>query len=100
MNPIAAGVAGALISGVAMYTLGAKTTQVDAFTQEPAAVHAVDSQVVPATSTTDSVSTEYYALLLGEERAAHDGSVAGEGVADHGVAAGVSRAGPGARGCE
>jgi hypothetical protein len=52
MNPIAAGVAGALISGVAMYTLGAKTTQVDAFTQEPATVHAVDSQVVPATYTT------------------------------------------------
>jgi hypothetical protein len=52
MNPIAAGVAGALISGVAMYTLGAKTTQVDAFTQEPAAIHAVDSQVVPATYTT------------------------------------------------
>lgn len=52
MNPIAAGVAGALISGVAMYTLGAKTTQVDAFTQEPATVHAVDSQVVPATYAT------------------------------------------------
>jgi hypothetical protein len=52
MNPIAAGVAGALMSGVAMYTLGAKTTQVDAFTQQPAAVHAVDSQVVPAAYTT------------------------------------------------
>ena len=52
MNPIAAGVAGALMSGVAMYTLGAKTTQVDAFTQEPAAVHAVDSQVMPAAYTT------------------------------------------------
>jgi hypothetical protein len=52
MNPIAAGVAGALISGVAMYTLGAKTTQVDAFTQQPALVQAVDSQVVPATYTT------------------------------------------------
>ena len=48
MNPIAAGVAGALISGVAMYTLGAKTTQVDAFTQEPALVHTLDGQVVPA----------------------------------------------------
>jgi hypothetical protein len=48
MKPIAAGVAGALISGVAMYTLGAKTSQVDAFTQEPATAHAVDSQVVPA----------------------------------------------------
>jgi hypothetical protein len=52
MNPIAAGVAGALISGVAMYTLGAKTTEVDAFTQEPAAVHAVDSQFMPAAYTT------------------------------------------------
>jgi hypothetical protein len=52
MNPIAAGVAGALISGVAMYTLGAKTTEVDAFTQEPAAVHAVYSQVMPAAYTT------------------------------------------------
>jgi hypothetical protein len=52
MNPIAAGVAGALISGVAMYTLGARTTEVDAFTQEPAAVHAVDSQVMPAAYTT------------------------------------------------
>ena len=52
MNPIAAGVAGALMSGVAMYTLGAKTTQVDAFTQQPAAIQAVDSQVVPAAYTT------------------------------------------------
>jgi hypothetical protein len=51
MNPIAAGVAGALISGVAMYTLGAKTTQVDAFMQEPALVHAVDTQAVPASYT-------------------------------------------------
>jgi hypothetical protein len=48
MNPIAAGVAGALMSGVAMYTLGAKTAQVDAFTQEPALVHTLDGQVVPA----------------------------------------------------
>ena len=52
MNPIAAGVAGALMSGVAMYTLGAKTTQVDAFTQQPAAINAMDSQVVPAAYTT------------------------------------------------
>jgi hypothetical protein len=48
MKPIAAGVAGALISGVAMYTLGAKTSSVDAFTQEPALVHTLDGQVVPA----------------------------------------------------
>jgi hypothetical protein len=52
MNPIAAGVAGALMSGVAMYTLGAKTTQVDAFTQEPATVMLWTVQVVPATYTT------------------------------------------------
>jgi hypothetical protein len=30
-----------------MYTLGAKTAQVDAFTQEPALVHAVDTQAAP-----------------------------------------------------
>lgn len=51
MNAIAAGVAGALISGVAMYTLGAKTASVDAFTQEPALVHTLDGQVVPASYT-------------------------------------------------
>ena len=51
MNPIAAGVAGALMSGVAMYTLGAKTAQVDAFTPEPALVHTLDGQVVPASYT-------------------------------------------------
>lgn len=51
MNAIAAGVAGALISGVAMYTLGAKTASVDAFTQEPALVHTPDGQVVPASYT-------------------------------------------------
>ncbi len=51
MKPIAAGVAGALISGVAMYTLGAKTAPVDAFTQEPALVQTLDGQVVPASYT-------------------------------------------------
>ena len=54
MNPtIAAGVAGALISGVAMYTVGAKTAQVDAFTtQNPALVQTVDGQFVPASYST------------------------------------------------
>jgi hypothetical protein len=53
MNPtIAAGVAGALISGVAMYTVGAKTAQVDAFTQNPALVQNVDGQFVPASYST------------------------------------------------
>ena len=48
MNPIAAGVAGALISGVAMYTMGARTTQVDAFTPVAAPVQTVSPQFVPA----------------------------------------------------
>ena len=53
MNPtIAAGVAGALISGVAMYTVGAKTAQVDAFTQNPALVQNMDGQLVPASYST------------------------------------------------
>ena len=48
MTPIAAATAGALISGVAMYTVGAKTATVDAFTQAPALVQTVDGQYVPA----------------------------------------------------
>ena len=45
MKPIAAAVAGALISGVAMYTVGAKTSEVDAF-QSPALVQTLDGQYV------------------------------------------------------
>jgi hypothetical protein len=48
MKPIAAATAGALISGVAMYTLGARTATVDAFTQAPALVQTADGQYVPA----------------------------------------------------
>jgi hypothetical protein len=48
MKPIAAAAAGALISGVAMYTVGAKTATVDAFTQTPALVQSADGQYVPA----------------------------------------------------
>ena len=48
MKPIAAAVAGALISGVAMYTVGAKTATVDAFTQTPALVQTADGSYVPA----------------------------------------------------
>jgi hypothetical protein len=48
MKPIAAGVAGALISGVAMYAVGTKAAQVNSLTQEPALVHTVDGQFVPA----------------------------------------------------
>ena len=41
MNAISAGLAGALISGLAMYTVGAKANQVDAFT--PAAPAAIEN---------------------------------------------------------
>jgi len=53
MKPVAAAVAAALISGGAMYTVGAKTATVDAFTQ-PAVVQPLNTastpmaQVVPA----------------------------------------------------
>ena len=53
MKAIAAGVAGALISGVAMYAVGAKAAQPDAFTQgpasvQPAFVQSMDPQYIPA----------------------------------------------------
>jgi hypothetical protein len=48
MKPIAAAAAGALISGVAMYTVGAKTATVDAFTSNPGLVQTVDGQYLPA----------------------------------------------------
>jgi hypothetical protein len=51
MNSIAAGIAGALISGVAMYTVGAKA-QMNTLTQDPALVQAVDRQFVPVGYTT------------------------------------------------
>ena len=47
VKPVAAAVAGALISGVAMYTVGAKTADVDAF-QTPALVQTVDGGWVEA----------------------------------------------------
>jgi hypothetical protein len=45
VKPVAAAVAGALIAGVAMYTVGAKTARVDAF-QTPALVQTVDGGCV------------------------------------------------------
>ena len=42
MNPMATGVAAALISGVAMYTVGTKAAQLDTLTQNAASVQAVD----------------------------------------------------------
>jgi hypothetical protein len=49
MKPIAAAAAGALISGVAMYTVGARTATVDAFTPAPGGlVQTADAQYLPA----------------------------------------------------
>ena len=52
MNPITTGVAAALISGVAMYTVGAKAQQLDTLTQNAAMVQAANNQFVAATDTT------------------------------------------------
>src|SRR3954465_7724123 len=48
MKPVAAVVAGALISGVTMYTVGARTATVDAFTQPTGLVQSVERQYGPA----------------------------------------------------
>jgi hypothetical protein len=52
MNPIATGVAGALISGVAMYTVGTASAQAEPSTQNAALVQTVDGQFAPANATT------------------------------------------------
>jgi hypothetical protein len=53
MNPIATGVAAALISGVAMYSVGTKAAQLDTLiTQNAALAQGVEGQFVPATYTT------------------------------------------------
>ena len=44
MKPMAAAVAGALISGVAMYAVGARAAQNDAFVEDPALVQTLDGQ--------------------------------------------------------
>jgi hypothetical protein len=44
MKPMAAAVAGALISGVAMYAVGAKAAQNDAIVENPALVQTLDGQ--------------------------------------------------------
>jgi hypothetical protein len=52
MRPIVAGVAGAVISGVTVYAVGAMAPRVDTLTTgEPALVQAVDAQSVPAHTT-------------------------------------------------
>jgi len=49
INPMSAAVAGALISGVAMYAVGPRAERLDAFAQPTAYVETVDGQIVPVT---------------------------------------------------
>jgi hypothetical protein len=50
ISPVSAAVAGALISGVAMYAVGPRADRVDAFAQQPTAyVQTVDGQIIPVT---------------------------------------------------
>lgn len=51
MKPMAAAVAGALISGVAMYAVGAGAAQRDAFVENPALVQTVDGQYLAPAAT-------------------------------------------------
>jgi hypothetical protein len=56
VKPMAAAVAGAVISGVAMYAVGVRAPQADAFVESPALVQTLDGQYVamarPANYTT------------------------------------------------
>jgi hypothetical protein len=48
MNAIATGITAALVSGLVMYTAGAKAAQLDAFTDNPALVQTVGGQSMSA----------------------------------------------------
>jgi hypothetical protein len=52
MKPMTAGVAAALVSGVVMFTVGAKADSLNAFNQSPALVQTADGQFVPANYST------------------------------------------------
>jgi hypothetical protein len=52
MKPMTAGVAAALVSGVVMFTVGAKADSLNAFNQSPALVQTADGQFVPASYST------------------------------------------------
>ena len=67
VKPVAAAVAGALISGVAMYSVGAKTAQVDAF-QTPALVQTVDGGWVKASEVSYSNALQPAAVRTVEAR--------------------------------
>ena len=52
MKPMTAGVAAALVSGVVMFTVGAKADSLNTFNQSPALVQTADGQFVPASYST------------------------------------------------
>ena len=52
MKPMTAGLAAALVSGVVMYTVGAKADSLNAFNQSPALVQTADGQFVQASYST------------------------------------------------
>jgi hypothetical protein len=58
MKPMAAAVAGAMISGVAMYAVGARAAQDDAFVETPALVQTLDGQYVAAPPRASAVQAQ------------------------------------------
>jgi outer membrane lipoprotein SlyB len=54
MKPMAAAVAGAMISGVAMYAVGARAAQDDTFVETPALIQTLDGQYVAPALRLDS----------------------------------------------
>jgi len=57
MNSYAAGITAALISGVVMYSAGAKATQLDAFTNNPALVQTAQAQSTTGATALRPVAT-------------------------------------------
>ena len=57
MNSYATGITAALISGVVMYSAGAKATQLDAFTQNPALVQTAEAQSATGATALRPVAT-------------------------------------------
>src|SRR5687768_13366247 len=75
ISPVSAAVAGALISGVAMYAVGPRADRVDAFAQQPTAyVQTVDGQIIPVMPATPAAGVS--SLQQGFVPAAAPGAVA------------------------
>ena len=63
ISPVSAAVAGALISGVAMYAVGPRAERVDAFAQPTAYVETVDGQIIPVTPAAQPAAAARPAVL-------------------------------------